>query len=115
MSDVHREIDRLQNWERPTGEPLAQSLALEELRDNVGRAVVGAEVVDGENIRVVQLARRPRFCFEPTQAIRICCEIREQNLDCYIARQACVATPVNLAHAAGADRRQDLIRAETTP
>ena len=33
---------------------LPQRLALEKLGDDVGRAVVGAHVEDGENVRVVQ-------------------------------------------------------------
>ena len=47
--------------------PVAQRLALEQLRDDVRRAVVLADVVDIQNVRMVQRGRRARLLLEAGQ------------------------------------------------
>ncbi len=55
----------------PAGELGAQRLALEQLLDDVGRAVVLADVVDRGDVRVVQDAGGLRLLLEAAQAIRV--------------------------------------------
>ena len=52
-------------------ETLAERFAFEELGDDVGRAIVHAEIVHGENIRMIELARGARFLFKAAQAFGI--------------------------------------------
>ena len=55
-----RPVERLGDGDPAARQPLAQGLALEQLGDEVGRAVVRADVVDRDDVRVVQRARRAR-------------------------------------------------------
>ena len=49
------------------------------------------------------------------QRVAVVDEVLGQHLDRDVALEARVARAVHLAHAAGAERRQDLVRAETGP
>jgi len=53
--------------DRAAGEPFPKRLTLEELLDDVGRAVVLADVVDGGDVRMVQDPRCTRFLLESFQ------------------------------------------------
>ena len=53
-----------------------------------------------------------RLALEARQAIRIGRELRRQDLDRDLATQLRVARAIDLAHAAGADRRDDLVDAD---
>jgi hypothetical protein len=57
LRDLARVVDRLPRRERAAGKLLSKRLALEQLLDDVRRAVVGAGVVDREDVRVVELPR----------------------------------------------------------
>src|SRR5262249_49857978 len=89
-------------------------LALEELRDDVGRAVprVGSDVVDGGDVGMVQQPRRPRLLLEAAQAIRVLGEGRRKDLDRDLAPETRGLRAVGLSPASRAERRQDLVRAE---
>ena len=80
-----------------------------------GRAVVGADVVDRRDVRVVQAARRLRLLLEAPQPVGVLRVRRRQHLDRDVALQPLVARPVHLAHPAGADRREDLVGTEPNP
>ena len=54
-----------------------------------------------------------RLALEPRAAIGIAGEDGGQDLDGDVALEPRVARPVDLAHAARADRRDDLVRAES--
>ena len=70
LRDLQRVADRPARREGPAGEPLAQRLAFEQLRDDVGRAVVRADVVDRQDVRVVQRRRRLRLLLESARGAR---------------------------------------------
>ena len=53
-----------------------------------------------------------RFALEPRQPVRIMRERRRAGLDRDVAIQLRVARPIDLAHAAFADRRGDFVDAE---
>jgi len=67
MRDLHGEVDYLGHRRRRAREAIAQRLALEELRHDVGRAVVRADVVDGQNVRMIERAGGQSFLLEATQ------------------------------------------------
>ena len=52
-------------------DPLAQRLAFEQLGDHVGRALVGPDVVDLEDVRVVEQAGGARLLLEAAQAVGV--------------------------------------------
>ena len=70
------------------------------------------ESVDRGDVRMIQRRERLRFALETRQAIGIVGERVRQNLDRDLASQLRVARAIHLAHAAGTEYRDDLIRAE---
>ena len=59
VRDLQRVVDRLARRDASAGERRAQRLAFEQLLHDVGRALVGPDVVDGRDVGVVQDAGRP--------------------------------------------------------
>ncbi len=123
VSNLDRVIDGLADREssgrarrttrsRPSREPLAQRLSFEQLRDDVGRPVVRADVVDREDVGMVQRGGRPCLLFKAAKAIGVGRESSGQHFDGHIARETGIARPIDLAHPAGAERSQDLVGAK---
>ena len=71
-------------------------------------AVVRADVVDGQNVRMIQKASGPCLLFEPAQPVIVGSKRGGQNLDGDLAPQPRVAGPVDLAHSTGPQRTDDL-------
>ena len=65
--DLDGVVDGLARRQRRGADARAQRLAFEQLRDDVGRAVVAADVVDGEDVRMIERAGRACFLLEPAQ------------------------------------------------
>ena len=86
---------------------------LEELRDDVGRAPSRPDVEHGDDVGVIQGGGRPGFLLEPLQAVDVAGHVGAQHLDGDVALQACVVRAIDLAHAAGAHRSENLVRPET--
>ncbi len=98
---------------RPAGaQPVAQRLAFEQLADQERRALVAAEVVDGEDVGVVERRRGARLALEPLQPLGVPRHLRRQHLDRHLPPQPPVARPVDLPHPPGPERRQDLVGTE---
>jgi hypothetical protein len=128
---LRRERQRLVDGERASRQTLLQRLTVEILhdqeRDRVGRrrtltATEGEfagrdfpNVVEGADMRMVQLGDCPRFAFEPLAANGACGHVRRQDLDRHRAVEPRIARPVYFAHPADALQRLDLIRAEARP
>ncbi len=70
------------------------------------------ELVDGDDVRMIQRGQDPRLLKEAAAAVLVGEPLGRQDLDCHFATQTCVDCPIHLAHAAGAERRQDFIAAE---
>jgi hypothetical protein len=61
---------------------------------------------------VVQCGHGAGFLFEARAAAGVAGKIGGQNLDCHFAAQARIARAVDFAHRAGAEARQNFIRAQ---
>ncbi len=112
VRDLDRIVDRLARGESSGGDPASQRFPFQELCDDVRRAIVRADVVDRRDVGVVERPGRTRLVLETTESIRILRERRRQNLDRDVAPEPRVARPVDLSHAARAERREDLVRTE---
>jgi hypothetical protein len=66
------------------------------------------------NVRMIQRCHDLRFTFEPRQPLGISGEQLRQDFDGDIAIELRVAGAVDLAHAAGPDGSEDLVRAESS-
>jgi len=82
---------------------------LQQFRDDVRRALVLADVKNGDDIRMVQGCRRLRLAFESTQAFRLTRTIGGQNFDRHLAFQRQIAGTIHLAHPASSEERYDFI------
>jgi hypothetical protein len=81
---------------------LVQVLALEELHDDVERAVLElAEMKDPDRVRVRQLAHRPGFAPEPTDEVFPVGELRVEDLDPHHAIHLGLMSLVDRAHPPG--------------
>ena len=89
-------------------ERVAQGLALEQLGDQVGLAILVPGIVHDEDVRVVQRAGGARFLLESSQLRGIVLPERK-HLDGDRSRQALVAGSEDPAHAAAADLVQDQV------
>src|SRR5262249_51779464 len=84
------------------------------LHDEKRRALLLAHVVERAYVRVGQMGDRARFTVESVADLRIDGESLGEDLDCDDAVKACVAGFVHFPHAAGAERREDFVRAESS-
>ena len=78
--DLKGMLDRLANSDRATIQPVPKRLPFEQLGYDEGRFGMGADVVHGEDVRVVQRRRRAGFLLESMQAIDVGRERRGQVL-----------------------------------
>ena len=106
VGDLEGVVDRLARRELPARERRAQRLALEQFLDDVGRALLRPDVVDGGDVGVVQDPRGPRLLLEPAQPVGVGGEGRRQDLDRDLAPQPRVPRPIDLAHPPRAERRE---------
>ena len=105
-------VEGLADGKRSALEARPQGVAFEQLRDDVGCAVVRADIVDGEDVRVVQGAGGARLLLEAAELLAIG-DLLGENLDRDFALQAGVTGAVDLTHRPRAEQPHDLIRAES--
>ena len=112
VGDLGRHGQRLLERQRSLLEAVGERLAREVLHHQEGRTVVLADVVERADVRVVQAGDGLRFALEAGAAVRVGADLGREDLDGDGAVEAGVAGLVDLAHAAGADGGEDLVRAE---
>src|SRR6185436_11304683 len=111
--DLNRVVDRLGRRDPPLLlQAVAQRLALEQLHHRVDDARFVADVVDGEDVGMIERGHRPRLALEAREAIGGGVGLRGKDLDRDLAPEPRVVGAIDLAHAAPADRAEDLVRAE---
>ncbi len=104
-----RGVQALAQRQRAALQPLLQSLALQQLGDHVGHAVLGADVEHREDVGMVEGAGRARLVLEAAKLRLVGQAVPRQDLDGDLAAQPRIARPVHLSHAAGAEQFQDLV------
>jgi hypothetical protein len=77
--DLLRVLDGLARGQRPRGEDVAQRAALEDLRDEVGRAFVRADVEEREDVGVVERAGEAGLLLEAVQPVGSVRDAAEQT------------------------------------
>jgi hypothetical protein len=105
-------IDRLRGRERASIEDLAQRLTLEQLQHHEHRALVPADVVDRQDVRMGEPGDDPRFALESGHRVGERHDARRQELDRDQPAQPEVTRPIDLAHPACPERREDFAGAE---
>ena len=84
--------------------PLAQRLALDELGDDEVRAVDFADLVNGEDVRMVERRGRPRLLLEAAHAVRVCGEAAGSSLSATLRLEPRVLGQVDFPHPAQAEQ-----------
>jgi hypothetical protein len=89
---------------------MAQAAALEQLHNYVGSSIaILTEIVYDNGIWMMQHGRSARFTVEPLPRLRVVDNLRPQNLDCNCVAYVQAASAIDIAHAATADARIQLI------
>ena len=112
---LDRDVEDLAKRQRAAREPLAQRLALDELRDEEPRAVVIADLVDGEDVRMIERRSGARFVQEAAHPLRIAGELRPQHLERDRPSQRRIDGLVDLTHPAAAEQVLNLVAADGAP
>ena len=108
LRGLARVIERFPFGKRPLFQTAAERLAFQQLRDDVRRAAEDARVVDGKDIRMIELAGRARFLLEAMHAAGIRRERLRDQLDRHVAPETRITRAVHIAHPAGAEPAGDL-------
>ena len=103
----YRDLWKLMHKEAVLAHNFAQRASINEFHHDERQTVGFADLVDRADIRMVERRNRARLSLEPLA------EIRADDLDGDGAIQARVSGFVNLAHPSRAQRRLDLVRAES--
>ena len=112
LRHARRVLGGLAHADRPLAQPRAHRLALEQLRHHEEPIALLAGVVDRDDVGVRERRHRLRLGLEAGERVGVIGEVLGQDLDRHVALEAGVAGAVDLPHPAGAERRDDLVRAE---
>src|SRR5439155_15504806 len=99
--DLRGELDGFLLRERAAvAEALAQRLPYQQLQDDVERLAVRAEVVDGDEVRMVEEPEGARLLVEAGHdLLGVAARHRRQELDGDVAGELGVASAIDLSHA----------------
>ena len=111
-----RDGDRqeLAHRQRAAQQPLGERLALEQLHDQEVNAVLGADVVERADVRVLEARDRSGFSRQPLAPLGVLVEVLGQHLDRDLAVESGIAGAVDLAHTPGPEEPHDLVGSEPT-
>ena len=115
LGDLRRDVERLSKRHRAARQALGQRLTGEMFHDEVGRAVVAADVVERADVWMRERGDRAGLALEARATIRISTQFSGKNLYGDRAVEAGIAGLIDLPHAAGADSRLDLVGSEASP
>src|SRR5262245_11262739 len=113
-ADLHAIVDGLAHRDRSPPQASAERLTFEQLEDDVGQAILRADVVEGEDVGMVQRSDRPRLLLESPEAIGIARVVGGNELDGNIAAEAGISGAKDLSHPARPERGKKRVRAEAT-
>ena len=109
VGDLGSDLKDLADGHRAAVHGFAQRAADEQLGDEIGRAGISSEAVDGEDVGVVKAAGGLRLLLKTPQTVRVARDVWRQNLDRDFAIEGGLAGAVDLTHASGAKWAEDFI------
>ena len=112
-ADLHRQLDCLASGKCAALQPLPQRLSLEQFEDDVSCPILGSDVMDGEDMWMIQGGDSSGLLLETVEAVGAGSPVGGYDLDGDVTAEAGVASAVDLAHSPGANRGEELVRAET--
>ncbi len=115
LGDLAGDRQRLVERQRAARQPIGQGRALDQLHDQEAERrgrVRRLEGVEHGDARVVERGQDLGLALEAAQPVGVGGDRLGQHLDRHLAVEPRVARPVDLAHAAGAERGEDFVGAE---
>ena len=109
VCDGCRDLDRRFPAKRSFDQPRAKRLSLEELHHREQHRLGDRELVNRDDRRVRQRRNRARLALEALPCLRVLRRPFGENLDGDMPFEPGVERAIDLAHAAGADRLENLI------
>jgi hypothetical protein len=113
FGELKAELDGLFYREWTSAETPSKRLPFEQFRYEIRRPVVGADVMNGDDVRMIEARRGHRFLLEPSQTFGIGRNALGDDFDRNIATQARVARAIDLTHAAAAEQCDHLVRTDS--
>ncbi len=99
-------------WKRSSREPIRKRFARDVLHHQEIHPVLGAELIDRFDIRMVQLGQGHGLFAEASAGRVVTQSARGQNLQCHIAVELFITGAVNHTHSSGGYFFQDAVVAE---
>ena len=112
LGDLPGDEEGLVDRNRTSRDPIGERRALDQLHHEGSDAIGVFEPVDLGDVPMIEGGEHLRLPPETREAIGIAGNGGQQNFDRDQAIQRCIAGFVDLAHAARADSRRELIRAD---
>ena len=113
VGDLEGQVQESPRGQRAGVQHFAQGLAVHELHRDVRGRVGRPDLMNRHDVGVVQRRSGARLLLEALATVGIGRELFRENLDRDFATQPPVARPIDLSHASGAQRDEDLVRSET--
>jgi hypothetical protein len=117
IGDLARDRQRFGERDGTALNAVREVLAPDQLHDErhvtAGAARRVLEAVDLGDVGMIQGGQRPRLALEAGETLDIHRERAGENLQRHVAPEPRIPRAIHLAHSAGADRGDDLVRAET--
>ena len=110
FGDLRAEAQDVVNRQGAAQKAIGERLTFEQLHHQVPVA----DVIKRADVGMIQLRNRLRFALKSSDQLRVRGELRRQHFDRHAAIEARVASAPDLPHAAGTERRDDLVRPETS-
>ena len=105
-------IDERPDRERTSGEHLVQACAGEQLHHQIGLPLIGADVEERADVRVIERRDRTPLALESRQGVRRPSRRDREDLDRHLAAEPRIGAAIDLTHPAFAKLRDDGVRAE---
>ena len=95
--------------QRATRQAVTQRIAVQQFGDSESDAVLRADVVNPDDVRVRERGQRLRLPLEPREPLRIGGDHVREDFQCDLTLQPRVARPKDFAHASGPQRADDFV------
>jgi len=115
VGDLRAVPEHLVGRKRPLLDPIGERLAFDHLHDEEMRALLVTDVEEGADVRMIERRDRLRLTLESSAELFVLRDARGKDLDRDVAPEARVAAAIDLAHASGADGRNDFVWTESGP
>ena len=104
---------RILNWNRSLSDVVGERGPFNQLQHQCANTISVFKTVDSADVGMVQRRKHLRFALKASKPFRIIREEGGQNLERDIAIELGIPRPIHLTHSATAERREDLIGAES--